>query len=81
MGGLILVALLALALTLALEPAHRRRSVLSVGHGDLDDRDRARTRLDLLALAGRAEPLAHKPLTASQHPRQDWPRITRPISE
>jgi hypothetical protein len=75
MNGLIIVALIALALVLALEPGHRRRDALYVGlagSSDVNDRDRARIRLDLLALAARAEPFAYKPLIVrARHDRID----------
>jgi hypothetical protein len=65
MTGLILLAVLALAVIAALELSNRRHSTgLSTGTSGswvADDRDLARTKLDLLALGGAAEPLNHKP--------------------
>jgi hypothetical protein len=64
MVGLIVIAVLALLLAAVLEPAHRHRSRVQAGlrgSSDADDRELARIKLDLLALAGRAEPFAHRP--------------------
>ncbi|WP_132150886.1 hypothetical protein [Kribbella antiqua] len=65
MTGLILLAVLALAVIAALELSNRRHSTgLATGtRGSwvTDDRDLARTKLDLLALGGAAQPLNHKP--------------------
>jgi hypothetical protein len=67
MTGLILLAVLALALIAALELSNRRHSTgLTTGPNGswvVDDRDQARTKLDLLALGGAAEPFSHKPVT------------------
>ena len=69
MTGLILLAVLALALIAALEISNRRHSTgLTTGPNGtwvVDDRDQARTKLDLLALGGAAEPLNHKPATTA----------------
>lgn len=73
MTGLIVLAVLLIAIVAVLEVSHRRnaqRPPHDTGTG-VEDRDRARTRLDLLALADRAEPFAHKPFTLTGH----WPRI------
>jgi len=58
MTGIIVLAVIALAVVAALEPNHRRRTGLVAGlagSSDVDDRDLARVRLDLLALAGREQ--------------------------
>jgi hypothetical protein len=69
MTGLILLAVLALAVIAALEISNRRHSTgLTTGPNGswvVDDRDQARTKLDLLALAGAAEPFNHKPATTA----------------
>lgn len=66
MTGIVVLAVLALALITALESSNRRHgSRLSKGPDgswSADDRDLARSKLDLLALGAAAEPLAHKPL-------------------
>jgi len=65
MTGIIVLAVLALAVIAALELSNRRHSTgLTTGPNGswaTDDRDLARTKLDLLALGGAAEPLNHKP--------------------
>ncbi|GAB2639514.1 hypothetical protein [Kribbella swartbergensis] len=65
MTGILLLAVLALAVIAALEISNRRHSTgLTAGpngSSTADDRDLARTKLDLLALGGAAEPLNHKP--------------------
>ncbi|MEU4390836.1 hypothetical protein [Kribbella sp. NPDC023855] len=65
MTGIVVLAVLALVVIAALE-ASNRRNVAGFGHGPngrqvADDRDLARTKLDLLALGGAAEPFSHKP--------------------
>ncbi len=65
MTGILLLAVLALAVIAALEINNRRHSTGPTagpnGAWAADDRDLARTKLDLLALGGAAEPLNHKP--------------------
>ena len=65
MTGIVVLAVLALAVIAALELSNRRHSTgLAAGPNGArtaDDRDLARTKLDLLALGGAAEPLTHKP--------------------
>jgi hypothetical protein len=66
MTGIIVLVVLALAVIAALESSNRRHAT-GFGNGPdgswvADDRDLARTKLDLLALAGTAEPFTHKPL-------------------
>lgn len=67
MTGLIVLAVLALALVAALNSSHRRHSTGPatgpLGSWAAPDRDLARTKLELLALGGAAEPLNHKPAT------------------
>jgi hypothetical protein len=69
MTGLILLAVLVLAVIAALEISNRRHSTgLATGPNGswvVDDRDQARTKLDLLALGGAAEPFNHKPATTA----------------
>ena len=69
MTGIIVLAVLALALIAALESSNRRHSTgLKSGLDGswvADDRDLARTKLDLLALGEKAEPFTHKPDTGS----------------
>jgi hypothetical protein len=69
MTGIILLAVLALAVIAALEISNRRHSTgLTTGPNGswvVDDRDQARTKLDLLALGGAAEPFNHKPATTA----------------
>lgn len=69
MTGLIVLAVLLIAIVAALEVSHRRNAQQPPHDtgSRVEDRDRARTRLDLLALAGRAEPFAHKPFTMKGH--------------
>lgn len=66
MTGIIVLAVLALVVIAALEGSSRRNAT-GLGHGPAgswvaDDRDAARSKLDLLALGGAAEPFSHKPL-------------------
>lgn len=65
MTGIIVLAVLVLALVAALEHSHRRNSnglrTGPWGTRVADDRDLARSKLDLLALGGAAEPFTHKP--------------------
>jgi hypothetical protein len=69
MTGYIILVVLALAVIAALEISNRRHSTgLTAGpEGSwvADDRDLARTKLDLLALGGAAEPFNHKPATTT----------------
>ena len=73
MSGYIILVALVLAVIAALEISNRRHSTgLTAGpEGSWvsDDRDVARTKLDLLALGGAAEPFNHKPVstTATVH--------------
>lgn len=73
MTGYILFVVLVLAVIAALEISNRRHSTgLTTGPEGTwvaDDRDLARTKLDLLALGGAAEPFNHKPAatTATVH--------------
>jgi hypothetical protein len=67
MTGIIVLAVLALVVIAALESSNRRHAT-GLGHGPegawvADDRDLARSKLDLLALGGAAEPFSHKPAT------------------
>jgi hypothetical protein len=66
MTGIIVLAVLALVVIAALEGSSRRNAT-GLGHGPdgswvADDRDLARSKLDLLALGGAAEPFSHKPV-------------------
>ncbi|MBB6565707.1 hypothetical protein [Kribbella sandramycini] len=61
MTGLVVLAVLVLAVIAALEVSHRRHPADL--QGSPDDRDLARTKLDLLALGGAAKPFTHKPTT------------------
>jgi hypothetical protein len=65
MTGIVVLAVLALAVIAALELSNRRHSTgLTAGPNGAwaaDDRDLARTKLDLLALGDAAEPFNHKP--------------------
>jgi hypothetical protein len=66
MTGIIVLAVLVLVLIAALERSNRRHAT-GFGNGPdgswvADDRDLARSKLDLLALGGAAEPFSHKPL-------------------
>ncbi len=66
MTGTIILVVLALAIIAALELSHRRNGP-ATGHSGSwtrDDRDAARTKLDLLALGGKAQPFTHKPFDA-----------------
>jgi hypothetical protein len=67
MTEIIVLAVLALALIAALESSNRRHSTGLKSGPDgswvADDRDLARTKLDLLALGEKAEPFTHKPAT------------------
>jgi hypothetical protein len=73
MTGYIVLVVLVLALIAALEISNKRHSTgLSTGSDGswlADDRDVARTKLDLLALGAAAEPFNHKPAgtTATVH--------------
>ncbi|HET6988475.1 MAG TPA: hypothetical protein VFI00_17755 [Kribbella sp.] len=63
MTGYIVLVVLALAVVAALEISNRRHSTGltgSEGTWVADDRDVARTKLDLLAIGGAVEPLNHK---------------------
>ena len=65
MTNIIVLAVLALAVIAALESSNRRHST-GFEHGPAgawvaSDRDEARSKLDLLALGGMAEPFTHKP--------------------
>ena len=64
MTGYIVFVVLVLAVIAALEISNRRHSTGLTGSDGTwvaDDRDVARTKLDLLALGGAAEPFNHKP--------------------
>jgi hypothetical protein len=67
MTGIVVLAVLALAIVAALEVSNRRHSTAlrngPSGSWDADDRDLARTKLDLLALGESAKPFTHKPVT------------------
>ena len=67
MTEIIVLAVLALAVIAALESSNRRHSTGLKSSLDgswvADDRDLARTKLDLLALGEKAEPFTHKPAT------------------
>ena len=69
MTGYVVFVVLVLAVIAALEFSNRRHSTgLSTGPDGswvADDRDVARTKLDLLALGGKAEPFNHKPVTTT----------------
>jgi len=69
MTGIIVLAVIALVVIAALESSNRRHSTeLQQGPDGswvADDRDRARSKLDLLALGGAAEPFSHKPIATS----------------
>lgn len=73
MTGYIIFVVLVLAVVAALELSNRRHSTgLTTGPEgtwSADDRDLARTKLDLLALGAAAEPFNHKPAstTATVH--------------
>jgi hypothetical protein len=66
MTGILILAVLALTIVAALEYSNRRNADATSAAGNAggwtrSDRDVARTKLDLLALAGKTEPFAHKP--------------------
>ncbi|WP_433013247.1 hypothetical protein [Kribbella sp. CA-294648] len=63
MTGIVVLAVLALVVIAALEVSNRRNAdgFGPLGRQAADDRDLARTKLDLLALGGAAEPFSHKP--------------------
>ena len=68
MTGILVLTALVLTIIAALEISNRRhsrgpKSGLS-GSWDADDRDVARSKADLFALAGRAEPFSRKPFTS-----------------
>ncbi|MFF0339006.1 hypothetical protein [Kribbella sp. NPDC004875] len=69
MTGYLLLAVLALAVIAALEISNRRHSTGPAagprGSWVADDRDLARTKLDLLALGGAAKPFNHKPVSTT----------------
>ncbi|MEU4192629.1 hypothetical protein AB0E69_12055 [Kribbella sp. NPDC026611] len=67
MTGYVLFAVLVLAVIAALEISNRRHSAgLTTGSkGFADDRDLARTKLDLLALGAAAKPFNHKPASTT----------------
>lgn len=69
MTGYIVLAVLVLAVIAALEISNKRHSTgLTAGPEGTwiaDDRDVARTKLDLLALGGAAEPFNHKPASTA----------------
>lgn len=75
MTGILILAVLALAIVAALEYSHRRHAdgtsaASHSGSWTRNDRDVARTKLDLLALAGKSEPFSHKPFEApARRPR------------
>jgi hypothetical protein len=73
-----LLIVMALLLIAALERTHRRQAPHAPGlHGavDHDDRDWARVKLDLLALAGEAEPFARKPMAIERPAQMDTPAL------
>jgi len=69
MTGYIVLVVLVLAVIAALEFSNRRHSTGPAagpqGTWVADDRDLARTKLDLLALGGAAEPFNHKPASTA----------------
>ena len=69
MTGIVVLAVLALAVIAALELSNRRHSTGPSagprGTWVADDRDLARTKLDLLALGAAAKPFNHKPASTS----------------
>jgi len=69
MTGILVLAVLALAVIAALEVSNRRHSTgLTAGPNGswaTADRDLTRTKLDLLALGGVAEPFNHKPVATA----------------
>jgi hypothetical protein len=70
MTGYVVLLVLALAVIAALEISNRRHSTGPAaglrGTWLTDDRDLARTKLDLLALGATAEPLNHKPASTTK---------------
>ena len=67
MTGTLILVVLALAIVAALELSHRRNSGPATGPSgswSRNDRDIARTKLDLLALGGKAQPFTSKPFDA-----------------
>jgi hypothetical protein len=71
-----LLIVMVLLLTAALERANRRQLPHPPRlHGGDDDRDWAHSKLELLALAGQAEPFAHKPLAVKRHGQTDTPGL------
>ncbi|MFI5734352.1 hypothetical protein ACIA49_29825 [Kribbella sp. NPDC051587] len=68
MNGIVVIAVLVLALIAALEVSHRRHPADL--DGTTDDRDLARTKLDLLALGASAKPFTHKPTTTEASVRR-----------
>ena len=71
-----LLIVMVLLLIAALERNNRRQSPHAPGlHGAAahDDRDWARIKLDMLALAGEAEPFARKPMTIKRPGQVDTP--------
>jgi hypothetical protein len=72
MTGILILAVLALALVAGLEYSNRRHADASSaarrsGSWPRNDRDVARTKLDLLALAGKSEPFTRKPFVRTHH--------------
>ena len=69
MTGYFVLVVLVLAVIAALEISNRRHSTGPAagpqGTWVADDRDLARTKLDLLALGGAAKPFNHKPLSTT----------------
>ncbi|MGC4936664.1 hypothetical protein [Kribbella sp. DT2] len=65
MTGIVVLAVLALTIIAALEVSNRRHSS-GLPAGATNDRDLARTKLDLLALGASAKPFTHKPATTSE---------------
>ncbi|TCC11902.1 hypothetical protein [Kribbella soli] len=69
MTGYIVLVLIVLAVIAALEISNRRNSTGPAagprGAWIADDRDVARTKLDLLALGAAAEPFNHKPASTT----------------
>ncbi|HZX01312.1 hypothetical protein [Kribbella sp.] len=69
MTGYIVLVVLVLAVIAALEVSNRRNAggpaAGPQGTWVADDRDVARTKLDLLALGGAAKPFTHKPVSTT----------------
>ncbi|WP_148256521.1 hypothetical protein [Kribbella flavida] len=69
MTGIVVLAVLVLAVVAVLESSHRRHSTGlrpgPNGSSAAGDRDLARSKLDLLALGGTAEPFTHKPVSTT----------------